>query len=36
MAAMQAANPPLTLLLGEGTLGMIREKLDSVKQETDA
>jgi short-subunit dehydrogenase len=36
ISAVEAADPPLRLPLGEDALGMIREKLDSVKQETDA
>lgn len=35
ISAVEADDPPLRLPLGDDALGMIREKLDSVKQETD-
>ncbi len=36
ISAVEADEPPLRLPLGQGALDMIREKLDSVRQETDA
>ena len=36
IAAVEADAPPLRLPLGDDALGMIREKLGSVRQETDA
>ncbi len=35
ISTVEAEDPPLRLPLGEDALGMIREKLDSVKRETD-
>jgi len=35
ISAVEADEPPLRLPLGDDALGMIREKLDSVKRETD-
>jgi NAD(P)-dependent dehydrogenase (short-subunit alcohol dehydrogenase family) len=36
ISAVEADEPPLRLPLGDDALGMVREKLDSVKRETDA
>ncbi len=36
ISAVEADEPPLRLPLGQSALDMIREKLDSVRQETDA
>lgn len=36
IAAVEADEPPLRLPLGQDALDQVREKLDSVRQETDA
>jgi hypothetical protein len=36
IAAVEADEPPLRLPLGQDSLDQIREKLDEIRQETDA